>query len=573
MQAAVLITFWEIFGRRPTRSDLHAVLKQYQRREVVLFLATLNCLLRTWQNDPEFDLDSKLADLVLKAYKQKIHDIRTGEPSKLLFSRIGLLYLVKQACDACPEIGAPVGNDTGHADIGLCCLMANDLLLPFLPSSTDSVVHKIANLLPFTDYVAQDNYAMDIARTQMMFDDISRLPSIKKRNDFIDLQDLFQDKMGVSCATFCELVFGTASKLLNITIEDVRYSFESMVIRSSFFAPTGLPTNTVSCFFQKVATPEPELARRMRAAAHRPGDDLTLFQQSPITEIADGVYCCVDPGFLIDKAGRGLYWTLFTEIPEDGLRARLSSFWGAVFEEYINYILAESYGAGGRFVPSPRFPNGDEAFDACIVEGRDLVVFEYKSSTLRADAKYGGDAEKLKAELHRKYVEGDGAGESAKGLAQLRRSIERFLRGEPLGNIDAGSVSRIFPAMVCLESAVSVPFVALYFKNQFHAMFPRKAFRQTVTPVFTLGISDVERLLSYLGSFSLSDIFESYYSKNKTMHAPFSHAEIPLIKHAKPGENIIMDRFSRFAQEMHKHFFGEPGASGEQQSMSSKPSE
>jgi hypothetical protein len=52
-----------------------------------------------------------------------------------------------------------------------------------------------------------------------------------------------------------------------------------------------------------------------------------------------------------------------------------------------------------------------------LLEGGSLVAFEHKSSTIRADAKYGGDVEKLKEQLHLKFVEGDEEG--AKGIAQL----------------------------------------------------------------------------------------------------------------------------------------------------------
>src|SRR5207244_4183510 len=152
---------------------------------------------------------------------------------------------------------------------------------------------------------------------------------------------------------------------------------------------------------------EPALAEKVRkSSSSRPGDDLTIFQAFPLIEIADGLYTCLDPGFLIEKAGRGLFWILFTAL-HDHQRNKLATFWGAVFEVYVNNILQQCYKAEGTFIPEPKFPNGDQAFDACLVERGSLVVFEHKSSTIRADSKYGGNVEKLKEELHLKFIDGD----------------------------------------------------------------------------------------------------------------------------------------------------------------------
>jgi hypothetical protein len=256
----------------------------------------------------------------------------------------------------------------------------------------------------------------------------------------------------------------------------------------------------------------------------------------------------------MDKAGRGLYWSLFGKV-RDGQRGGLAAFWGAVFESYVNYILQRNYSGGGTFVPEPKFSNGDAAFDAYIVEGRDLLVFEHKSSVIRADAKYGGDASKLKNELELKFVEGDEEG--AKGLTQLNNHLVRFLSGDSLAGIRAGDIDRVYPVMVCLESAMVGPYLAKYLNGRFDDIYSRKTYRQVVTPVFTLAITDVENLLGYLQSFHLSDILESYYSTNKAMFTSLSSSVVPLLKKAKPQRNIVSESFEKFSEEMAADLFGE----------------
>lgn len=221
----------------------------------------------------------------------------------------------------------------------------------------------------------------------------------------------------------------------------------------------------------------------------------------------------------------------------------------------MNYVLDKSYGVGGKFFPDPKFPNGDASFDACILEGRNLLVFEHKSSVIRADAKYAGDPSRLKKELDLKFIEGEADG--AKGLAQISKHLQRFLSGEKLGDLSSADVDRVFPIMVCLENTMVVPFVGRYLNEQFRGMLPRRGFRQVVTPVFILGASDIENLLGYLQSFALSDILESYHLNNKLHNTSMSSSEVPLLKKKKPGPNIVRDRFSDFSEAAIRHLFGE----------------
>jgi hypothetical protein len=325
----------------------------------------------------------------------------------------------------------------------------------------------------------------------------------------------------------------------------------------SYFQHSQVSHGLVATFRHKVAISESKLATLIQESQSRPGDDLTLLEQYPMIEIVPGRYICIDPGFLVEKAGRGLYWALFSEATPS-LKEKLPGFWGAVFEAYVNSIIQRSHAGKGRFIPEPKFSNGDLSFDACIVEGRDLIVFEHKSSVIRADAKYGGDVSKLEAQLRLKFVEGDD--KERKGVAQLSRNLTRFLGGEILADLNCKSFSRVFPVMVCLESSVTAPYMAKYFREKFKVMFPRKNFSQVVTPLFTLSVSELENLLGYLASLALPDILESYYLHNKNMLSSLSNSDVPLLKNVETGKNMVMDRFLTFTQRMEKNFFGENAA-------------
>jgi hypothetical protein len=553
-QFAVLITYREIIKKEPSLAELQAVLGKYRRREVIFLLAKLNCLLGTWQNAPQFDLDARFSDYLLSDFRQDLERMRHPNNSRVVFSRLGILYLMKQACVACPENGQLLNTRSAHSDLGVCFLIVNDLLLPFVPSPSDGILERMANILPFADYISHDHYPMEVGRTQFIFDEIAKLPSLVARTDFIDLPALFQEHFEFDQGTFCELVFGCASRFLNPKLEDLESDPEMAVLRSTYFGKSLIPVDTIARFFTNLTVTESVFVENVKASKSRPGDDLTIFQAFPLIEIVKDIYVCLDPGFLMDKAGRGLYWSLFGKVQDDQ-RGKLATFWGAVFESYVNYILQRSYSVGGTFIPEPTFANGDAAFDACLVEGRNLLVLEHKSSAIRADAKYGGDTAKLKKELDLKFIEGDAEG--AKGLAQLSKHLVRFLTGDKLSGITADEIDRVYPVMVCLESTMVTPYMGRYLNERFADIYPRKQFHQVVTPVFTLEMADVENLLGYLQSFAFSDIFESYHSKNKTMLTSLSSSDVPLLKSAKPKTNIVREGFTRFSELMAADLFGE----------------
>jgi hypothetical protein len=130
-----------------------------------------------------------------------------------------------------------------------------------------------------------------------------------------------------------------------------------------------------------------------------------------------------------------------------------------------------------------------------------------------------------------------------------------------LADLSQKDVSRVYPVLVCLESAVMVPYMARYFRERFDEIHPRKKFPQVITPLFTLGISDVENILGYLTSFGFSQILESYYKENKSMMSPLSSSYVPLLKRARPGgANLVRDRFSEFGDQMEKDLFPEEAA-------------
>src|ERR1700730_17082267 len=122
-----------------------------------------------------------------------------------------------------------------------------------------------------------------------------------------------------------------------------------MILRSTFFQKSATPPKKTKQVAQKMTISESVLPEKIRDSNERPGDDFTLFPAYPLVEIARDIYTCLDPGFLVEKAGRGLFWTISSAL-QSKQKNRLLSFWGAVFEVYVNSIMRQSYKARGRYL-------------------------------------------------------------------------------------------------------------------------------------------------------------------------------------------------------------------------------
>lgn len=132
----------------------------------------------------------------------------------------------------------------------------------------------------------------------------------------------------------------------------------------------------------------------------------------------------MDNLFFLEKIQAGPYWFANALY---GLKLR--KFWGAVFEKYVNKIMAESCaGTKAVFIPDPT-PADDPNLQICdgiVVSDDSLVLMEYKSSMFRADTKYSGNHHALAGEIEKKLVHDKEAGErNFERLKAFRREVQR----------------------------------------------------------------------------------------------------------------------------------------------------
>jgi hypothetical protein len=544
-QLGVLITWRDVTGTEPTMTMLEERLSRFRLNAVLLGVTRIAALLKTWQNAPDFETDRMLARKFLPAYYSEIKALYAQSANRVVFTRLNLLFVAKQACRVCKLDGKNIESDAEVEEILSCCLLANDLLLGRMPQPTDTAIDKAANLLPFANYVPRNSYPTDLARSLLIMEDVA--PLLADRTDYIDLAELFRTATGLTPREFCQFAFASSIRFITNLEAQINDPATGFLLTPQYFRYSDAAPEAVRAFFERLSTTLAALQAEARRDSA--GADFLPLQRHPLIQYDADAYICPDAGFLLDKAGPALYWTLHQATNRHG---DLLAYWGAVIDRYVHWLFEQAYRGRGRWRPSPRFENGDEAADLCLVDGSDLVLLEVKSSTLTVEAKYGFRADVLAAELEAKAITGSG---ERKGVAQLRHNLCRFLGGDDIDGVERSKIRTIYPVLVFLDHGFTGPYLNVIYNERFDAADLRQRYRAKITPLFSLTLHDLENLLPHTDRHGFTDILESFYRANPKMPSELSQSLVPLLLGEAPGRDPVRERFERFGADLEHALF------------------
>jgi hypothetical protein len=435
---AILITWQETTGTTPTADLIQETLAPYDLNTVLTLLAQIAGMRKTWQNNPDNESDKELINELLPTHRQRITAFRTNK--HVAFSRPGILATAQHACTACKHRNQaptpPTPQDIER--ILTCCIMAHDLLIKRQPTPNDTTVEKASTLLPLANYIPHNTFPRDLVRNLILLEDIA--PTLQDRNDYIDLIRRFTSATGLPPRDFIALAY-TAS-IQHLTTK--RSTLRPFILTPNYLAHESIPPSHVTAFLEHASITTQALSNESYAHPTTTPDFLS-FQRHPLIEVQPGGYVTIDPGFLLDKAGRSLYWTLHDATPPAD-RHHLLTYWSMLIERYIHWLAKTTYHGKGTLHLAPQFGNGDEASDLLITEGTSLIIMEVKASILTVAAKSGTRPEILQAELHRKAITGEDG--ERKGVAQLHHTLTRWLDGDDITGITRSTIKTIYPALV-----------------------------------------------------------------------------------------------------------------------------
>ncbi len=209
-----------------------------------------------------------------------------------------------------------------------------------------------------------------------------------------------------------------------------------------------------------------------------------------------------------------------------------------LFETYSSSSLNIIY-------PTPKYADDptQQICDAIVVCGSTAILIEAKVATVWADISYSGDYnKKMRAFLEDRLVCG---ANRRVGVAQLVHALDRITSVPPsaLPPWLAG-IRKFIPVILTKDDIGSSWVVNAYLNKRFRQGAKRHK-KYTITPLVSLSVSTLERLMKTLTVLPFAEILEGRIQEDKKLTRPFEAAS----KYAQSG---IPGRLSVHMEILHK---------------------
>lgn len=524
--AKIFITYTELYDRRPSVQELHALLKDLNAFNTVIFLSRMNTMLRHAALSP----NKKDSGSFQKWFAMVFFDEETKGRIEKRFGRentdrrpichpLQLLNMIKLSLVFC-EGGADARPDTSdfhRHNLGIACLMMNDLFVT--PEEVQNInvgTHDERRKQLMVQSLAQIELGNPTDLRNLLFRsyvmyrvalrDPKLLARISKECGGLDIEKEFEQITGIPIMNWLSVVFGVHTALAIHTQEEYLNRADIFIMnRKNFVAERSIDQAHIDGFFDLLSLDFEQ--RRAEARKERPVDerlDLVPFKAKPLLKTAEDNYVCVDFSLVTEKLHNGPYFVLSTLVsPED--RWRMHNAWGLVFEAYVNWLLKALDGQESAvFYPDVCWHDGTKTFDAVLLRKKVVVVFEYKGGFLRQDARYSSDVTAFMTDLDLKIS--PGCLQLARDIGALfpEKGAARKLRDVPV----PADAFCVLPVLIVQDLILKTPFVNYFLNQRFQV--ERQRFHTNpqvkVLPLNVIQITQLESLVEMAETFGLDVI-------------------------------------------------------------------
>ena len=552
-----LITYASMFEKWPRPEDLNDRLRQLSRTDVLLRLAWCSALTLTWKIVKDNEADRRVRDYLFPFWAEEFRGWTTIYGEGFVFSRFTVLWLMRHAFIVCPTDGARLDREEHFRIFGEACLIANDLSAFTNPKPLPTDLAVAANMLPNTEYFSQEDFDRDIARTLYMLNDLApnatgpRLPALAHR---------LQELLGYTVTDYCDLAVACAMNPLAVDTTNVK-DFQIPTLMPEQFTTTSVSAETAERFLHLISADENTFQNTITESDTHQAD-LTVFRDKPLLD-HNKTRVPLDTGFILDKAGRSLFWTALKNCPDPEERKKILGSYGYLVEQYLNRLFMASLGPTSTFLAAPCFRDGAQAFDGAVRENGILIVMEYKASTINSVIRYADDPPALERVLEERFIQGEGQGYGRKGMAQLFHAIKRFTEGNALIVQSVGievmpdRIHTIMPVLVHLDNALRTPGIPHYMTERFKNLGRFK--QHTVTPMILLPITELEELEGHLRENPLSAFLESFLTLLRSDRAAvFLTRILPLLRGQRRKVGGTINRYDEYLNQLTQRLFLSP---------------
>jgi hypothetical protein len=561
------ISYSEIYGVRPTESQLDELISPFKTKPTFLSLAMWDLMFSLFEEDAEkYKYLQWFFINVLVRENQRERVLRASalgsQSPRPLFGRWQLLALMKRVLIETTDEGDkdPRVDDGARRALGDACLMLNDLLFPDeqmarLGSKGGADERERIHDELMTQWIFQNELIRvpdvftAVARNDEYFDIFERRATEFHFAGEQTLGQRFMGLTGLGIRQYLRLYFavcvlhkqlqGKRPEAINADPSIINFDTEVCLSNLDF------TSEEREIFFRRVVADLPSLVEGVRrdSASNRAWQfDFTTFRDKPLvynSESKRGFTCLAFP-FLAEKLAAGVYHTILGSWPKgDPERDRFQIYWGNVFEQFINDRLREEYSASAlsnRLYAGPFFDKKKfisiEVSDSVLDYGDSLVIIEHKGGYLSADEKYGDDPDRLLKGVATRFGLDKAVKQLSRGIGIIfdedeenRSTFSELGEGHrPVHTFNAQDVARIrkvYPVLVVQDFAMTSGFMNRRLRMQFAEKVGERRIGPDVRvrPLSLLTVENLEDALEHLEEVKLTDVLDEYAGEE---HQPLS---------------------------------------------------
>ena len=516
-------------GPRGTVEEFRDIVRKYPRSSALCACARLGVLF-TYGPDAgttaSDEATAKWAPLLFPA--ALLGRIRTlVSRRRVIFFQAQLRYLAAEVIRLNPYGGedlAPVPDGM----LGELMIRAGELLYEPHPKPTDDLdvlADLISQFLPIYEMDSPTEAFIAFLRFYIFLTiNIPRLPDELKT---FNAAALFEKRFGFPLDTYAHFIFCFA---MHAMMQRGKKSIEAAVdssIRIETFRNMKVTADDVNKMFETVSFSLDTLSGQKLPTGYA---DFEFLRDHPYF-LQNGETFCLDYEFAMGKLESGVLWRVMKGL-EQSQKEPYLSFWGSVSEDCVSWLF-ETYSSSSfnMIYPAPKYGDDptQQICDAIVVCGSTAILIEAKLATVRADIRYSGDYKKMRAFLEDRLV----CGTSRRvGVAQLVHSLDRITSLPPsaLPPWPSG-IRKFIPVIVTKDDIGSSWAVNAYLNKRFRQEAKRHK-KYTITPLVSLSVSTLERLMKTLTELPFAEILEGrIQEEDKKLTRPFEAAS----KYAQSG--------------------------------------
>ena len=515
---AVYECFEELFGRKSSIDELISEVSKYERSSMLWICAEIVCRVQLWARPGERNRTNYriyLQELFETSVSQRLLAGQSSvQPFRFVFHRRQIDLVAKLVLQHC---GSGLDAREHRSELGVLFLMANDHLdhgllrnVPVDADARERTIRLVTEML-----AVQEGSSPAISnlftRGHLMLTRYAR--DLGSAHDFVDVVGEFERKVGLTLTDFEAMVFAIHARFGAQMSNAVVSNPELLPLRRADFAQTALTPEKVEAFLKFVSIAPEQLKSEILQSDAGP-NDATPFRKYPMVQHVDArieevpeAHLMIDNLTFLERAQTGPYW-----VANENHSQNLRTFWGAVFEQYVNDLLSRACTAtASRFFPDPRQHGKPDVqiCDGIIATENAVVLMEYKASMFRADSKYRGDRHLLLREIEKKWVRNEKG--SKKGVEQLAAAVRLLFDGKnPLSifpEIDWSKIARVHLCLVTLDTlGETIGMSALLNTYLVEGLNLTNYPQGFICPLHCVDIASLERVAAYFDTISLPEL-------------------------------------------------------------------